>query len=36
MPFRCYIQQGYGYSWVTEANIKATADILSEEFSELG
>ncbi|PLW30025.1 hypothetical protein PCASD_15783 [Puccinia coronata f. sp. avenae] len=31
-----YKGKGYGYSWVTEANIKATADILSEEFSELG
>jgi len=33
---QAYRAQGYGYSWVTEANIKATADVLSREFSSLG
>ncbi|KAH9454555.1 hypothetical protein MJO28_007554 [Puccinia striiformis f. sp. tritici] len=33
---QAYKGKGYGYGWVTEVNIKATADILSTEFSQLG
>ncbi|PLW30005.1 hypothetical protein PCASD_15782 [Puccinia coronata f. sp. avenae] len=33
---QAYKGKGYGYSWVTETNIKRTADILSREFSALG
>ncbi|WAQ81814.1 hypothetical protein PtA15_2A126 [Puccinia triticina] len=33
---QAYKGKGYGYDWLTEKNIKAQADILSKEFSQLG
>ncbi|WAR63119.1 hypothetical protein PtB15_18B201 [Puccinia triticina] len=33
---QAYKGKGYGYDWLTETNIKAHADILSKEFSQLG